>query len=216
MFEYNEEIEDKYLWNFTSAEKKHFHHEHRQLQQDLVQYQGKLYELMAEDSPAIFANYDPKASSALSIKYTFNRLYADDSRETELCLNYSDPAAPRNAPYVDQIIWALKDNTNCRRIVLNGVRTKETWWRSRGINDREASVLLDMLASKKLSELTIAHYPLLTDHTYSKMADIISHSSNRWDILILGSIRCSKSTQKRLLQSNKVQFSRICPEQERE
>ena len=216
MFEYDESIEDKYLWNFTPAEQKRFRWEHRRLQEHMADYQEKIIGLMVQDSPAIFANYEPKPSSALSIKYTFNRLHANDPRETELYLNAQDPVAQRNNSYTEQVVWALMGNTHCRRVVLDGVRSRKTWWFSRGINDDEAACLLDLFSLKKLSELTISHYPLLTEKTYQRIADIVSEPTNQWEHLTLGNISCSEETEKRLQQMRKIQFSRIKSSRERE
>ena len=211
MFEYNEHIEEKYLWNFSKAEKAAFLLEHKRLQKEMDSFESSLFQLMTEDSSAIFANYEPRPTSPLAIKYTFNRMYANDPRETELCLSEIDPPSEKENPYAKSISWALKDNTHCQRVVLSGIRTKVGFFRSRSLNDEEAVEILNVLSDKRLSQLTFTGYPLLTEKTYAYMADILTNSKNKWGHLVLGNIPVSDETAKKLKECKKVSFKRLVP-----
>ena len=208
MFDVNESIEEGYLWNFSLREQKAFLREHRNRQNDIRHFSGKLFELMAADSPAIFANYDPYPSSPLEIKYTFNRIYMNDPREKELTLNRDDPPAPENRPYAKKIVWAFEFNTFCRTVALNGVQTREGWHK-RGFNDQEADHILDALSDKKLDEFSFTSYPLLTDVTYLKIANILMRPNNQWKHVTLGRIPVASDIANIYDRTGKVSYTRI-------
>jgi len=209
MFSYSEPIEDRFLWNFSPLEKRHIYQEQKKWQACFAKYQIKLYRLLSEDSPAIFSNDEPSASLPLEIKYTFNRLYQNDPRETELTLDHCDPIPDKRDSYVDRIVWALKNNTYCRTIILNGIQTTTGLFKRRGLNDTDAQTILKVLRDKKLQELTITGAPLLSETTFSSMADFINTSTNKWHHITLGNISVTTETAKRLEQTGKVGFHRV-------
>ena len=93
MFDVTESIENGYLWNFSPTEQRRFRRQHKRRQAEYYHFQGKLLAMVATDDPAIFANYDPHPSTPFEIKYTLNRIYLNDPRETEFLLNSQDPIA---------------------------------------------------------------------------------------------------------------------------
>ena len=132
----------------------------------------------------------------------------NDLRETELSLSYMDPPASKKIPYAKSISWAFEDNTRCQTVILNGVRTRENWY-TRGFNDAEAEQILDVLSTKRLREFTFTSYPLLTNKTYQKIADMITRSNNHWSHITLGKISDNKKIADIFQKSGKVSFTRI-------
>ena len=132
----------------------------------------------------------------------------NDPRETEFLLNRHDPASDKKSPYAQTIPWAFEDNTYCQTVVLNGVQTKDGW-RSRGFNDEEAARILDVLSEKKLNEFTFSSYPLLTNRTYQKIADILENPNNRWSHITLGKISVDEKIAASYQNTGKVSFTRI-------
>ena len=207
MFDISESIEEGYLWNFSPAERRRFYSQHQEKQASMQQYNAKLFAMVATDEPAIFGN-DDHPSSPLEIKYTLNRIHMNDPRETELLLNAIDPVAPKQEPYPKKLVWAFEDNTFCQRVVLNGIRSRDGW-SSRGFNDEEASDVLDVFSDKKLTELTFASFPLLTDVTYLKIANIVSRPDNRWTHVTLGHIPVAPDIAGTYNRTGKVSYTRI-------
>ena len=212
MFDVTESIEEGYLWNFSSAEKSRFIRQHQSRQSSYYKYNAKLAAMVATDEPAIFENDEPRPSTPLEIKYTLNRIHMNDPRETELLLNQNDPVADKKNPYAETIPWAFEDNTYCQTVVLNGARTADGW-RSRGFNDAEAVQILDVLSDKKLTEFTFSSYPLLTDRTYQKIADILGNPDNHWAHVTLGKISVDEKIADSYQKSGKVSFVRIAEPQ---
>ena len=208
MFDVTQSIEEKYLWNFSPLERALFHWQHRARQEKFGRYEQKVFELIATDSPAIFANYEPKPSTSFEIKYTLNRIRLNDPRETELTLSHIDPIPSKRLSYAKLISWAFKDNTYCQTVVLNGVLAKEGW-HSRGFNDLEAEKILDVLSDKKLKEFTFTSYPLLTDVTYLKIGNILARSDNHWSHVTLGDIAIPSDIANLYERTGKVSFRRI-------
>ncbi|MDY6408049.1 MAG: hypothetical protein SPL08_05065 [Pseudomonadota bacterium] len=208
MFDVTESIEEGYLWNFSVAERRSFYRQHRSRQDALSNYVGRLTSMVSQEDSAMFANDEPCPSTPLEIKYTFNRIYMNDSREKELTLNRDDPPAPANKSYAKKISWAFEFNTCCRTVVLNGVQTRDGWHK-RGFNDEEASCILDALSNKKLTELTFASYPLLTDITYLKIANILMSPQNCWQHVTLGDIPVASDIADIYDRTNKVSYRRI-------
>ena len=210
MFDATESIEKGYLWNFSRSERQSFYHEHQQREKQLGYYNAKLHIMVAMNDPAIFSNDEPHPSSPLEIKYTLNRIYMNDPREKELLLNQNDPVSNKDNSFVKSVVWAFEDNTFCKKVVLNGVRFS-FGWHKRGFNDDEATQILDALSDKKLTELTFTSYPLLTDKTYQKIANIITHPRNSWAHITLGRIPVSSDIADRYSKTEKVSFTRIEP-----
>jgi len=209
MFDVTESIEDKYLWNFSSRDAKCFRYQHLARQRALRDYEAKVHEFVVTDNPAIFANYEPRPSTLFEIKYTLNRISANDPRETELRLSYLDPPSSQKIPYAKSISWAFEDNTHCQTVILNGVRTQEKWCVTRGFNDSEADQILDVLSTKKLKEFSFTSYPLLTDVTYLKIANILAQPKNRWQHVTLGKIPVAWDIADSYEKSGRVSFTRI-------
>ena len=208
MFDVTESIEEAYLWNFTPTERVRFRREHKRKQARFWKYNQKLFESVAIDDKGIFSNDEPDPSTRFEIKYTLNRIHLNDPRETELTLSSLDPISTKKMPYARTIPWAFEDNTYCQTVVLNGVQTEEGW-HSRGFNDNEADQILDVLSKKKLDEFTFSSYPLLTDRTYQKIANILENPDNRWDHVTLGKISVDEKIADSYQRSGKVSFVRV-------
>ena len=209
MFDVTESIEEKYLFNFSDKEKKAFRQEHILNRRLFYKSQARLYELLARESPAIFRNEPSIPSSIYEIRYTFNRLKKNDPRETELLLDMTDPIV-RNDFCVSQIVDSFKNNTCCQTVVLNGVRLFPPEMTGiRSFNDDEALTILQALSHKKLSELTFANAPLLTDKTFQYIATAISDRKNQWGHVTLGDVVMAPTLAKKLKKSGKVSFNPV-------
>ena len=212
MFDATGTIEEGYLWNFSPRDRRKFLRQHKKRQAAYYRYNAKLAAMVATDEQAIFANYDPHSSTPFEIKYTFNRIYMNDPRERELLLDSHDPFALTTDYYTRKIPWAFEYNTYCRTVVLNGVRSMDGW-RSRGFNDKEASKILDAFSDKRLKEFTFSSYPLLTDITYLKIANMAMHPKNRWEHVTLGQIPVAPDIASILDRTKKVSYTRIARQQ---
>ena len=208
MFDITESIENAYLWNFSRTERRQFYCQQRARQAQMRHYNAKLHAMVTSDEPAIFSNDEPHPSTPLEIKYTLNRIHMNDPRETELLLSAIDPVAPKKAPYEKALVWAFEDNTYCQTVVLNGIRSQKGWF-SRSFNDEEASQVLDVLSDKKLKEFTFSSFPLLTDTTYVKIANMVSRSDNHWTHVTLGAIPVPSDIATVYDQTGKVSYKRV-------
>ena len=159
-------MEERYLHNFSDKEKEVFCHQHEKWEKNMAEYKGKLYELIFSDSPAIFANYEPKPNTFLEIKYVLNRIKANDPRDTAFELRPMDKVPNADRLALD-IANAFRENTVCKKVILSGI----------GLTDKGAVPVLRTLRHNQLDLLDIKNNKL-ENNSFQTIDEILSNPNN--------------------------------------
>ena len=187
-------IEEKYLHNFSSEEKKEFYRQHQKWEKDRAKYEGKFAELLLANSPALCGNWGPRPNTFLEIKYVLNRIAANDPRDTslELCSIDHIPNADRLAL---DIARALRNNTVCKKVILNEI----------GLTDNGLLPILHVLKTKQLDILDIGSNKL-TGTSIRMLDSILSHPTTKWRYVSLGEIQINSEQKKTLAKHKNLVF----------
>lgn len=192
-------IEEKYLHNFSSEEKKEFYRQHEKWEKDMAKYKVKLYELMSSDSPAIFGNWEPKSNTSLEIRYVLNRIAANDPRDTSFELSLMD-AIPNADRLALDIAKAFRNNTVCKKVVLNEI----------GLTDNGLLPILHVLKTKQLDLLDIGSNKL-TNESIHILDSLLSDPETKWGYVNLGEIQINSDQKMTLAQHKNLVFVPVTP-----
>ena len=189
-------IEERYLYNFSPAEKAAFiRHETRQ-HELLAEYQLKLDTLMAEGSTAIFRNNDPSIpTDPLEIKYILNRIAANDPRDTSFELGAIDDIS-NGDQYAIQIARSFQTNTACKIVILGHMN----------LTDKGLLPILSVLRKKELLTLDISGNPL-TDKSFARIDRISREPNNLWHHVKLGTVELSPERALAFKKNPYISFS---------
>ena len=194
-------IEEKYLHNFTPSEKRRFNWRIKGSIKALAKYQAKLDRLYFEESPAIFRNDDPSASSsAEEIKYALNRIEANDPRQTAFEVGAMDEVDYSDRFALD-IAKAFRNNTACRTVVLNNL----------SLTANEIDLILRTLHHKDLFELDIRGNKI--GESLPTLIHILADPNTHWDQVRLGRIRLNPEQKKAFEKHENVSFTALPPKQ---
>ena len=194
-------IEEKYLHNFSSEEKKKFYRQHEKWEKDMAKYNAKLYELIFSNSSAIFANYEPEPNTFLEIKYILNRIAANDLRDTAFELGPMD-----NIPNADRlaldIAKAFHGNTVCKKVILSGI----------GLTDNGAVPVLRTLRNNQLDLLDVENNKL-GNESIQTIDGILSNPEHKWHRINLGPIQTTPGQKRALERHQNLSFISVPPRQ---
>ena len=194
-------VEEKYLQNFSFEEKRSFYRQHEKWEKDMVKYNAKLHELIFSDSPAIFANYEPKPNTFLEIRYILNRIKANDPRDTAFELGPMD-----NIPNADRlaldIAKAFHGNTVCKKVILSGI----------GLTDNGAVPVLRALRNNQLDLLDVENNKL-GNESIQTIDGILSNPEHKWHRINLGPIQTTPEQKKALERHQNLSFVSVSPKQ---
>ena len=194
-------VEEKYLHNFSDKEKEVFYHQHEKWKKNIAEYEGKLYELIFSDSPAIFENYEPKPNTFLEIRYVLNRIKANDPRDTAFELGPMD-----NVPNADRlaldIAKAFRENTVCKKVILSGI----------GLTDNGIVPVLCALRHNQLDLLNLSHNRF-GKASIQQIDKILSNPENKWKQVYLGKIEATPEQKKALERHQNLSFVSVSPKQ---
>ena len=189
-------VEEKFLHNFSDKEKAIFYQQHEKWDKRMAEYKGKLYEAIFSDSPAIFANYEPKANTFLEIKYVLNRIAANDPRDTAFELGPMDEVLNADRLALD-IAKFFRGNTVCKKVILSGI----------GLTDNGAVPVLRALRHNQLDLLDIENNKL-ENNSFQTIDEILSNPENKWEKVYLGKIKVTPEQQRALEKHKNLSFAR--------
>lgn len=202
MYEDNS-VEERYLYNFSPDERRTFYHTQQKIQKHMIIYRQKLMQLLDSNSPAIFANYEPRPNSILQIKYVLNRIAANDRRDTAFEVSAMDQIPNPDRLALD-IAKAFYANTLCQTVVLHSI----------GLTDNGMIPILHALSSKKLSLLNIMGNKI-TEKSFQTLNNILEDPKTKWDHVQLGQIHVTKDLENSLKAHPNVSFKTYSPSLER-
>jgi len=198
----DEQIEAKYLQNFSPEERVvFFRHIHRN-NQYMDEYQEKLDKMIAEDSTAIFSNELATPNSSLDIKYVLNRIAANDPRDIAFTLGETDAMYLRQNPdrLALDIANAFHKNNVCKTVVLRGL----------GLTDRGMVPLLRALSHNQLTLLDISNNDI-AEKSIQTLEHILADPNTKWERVKLGKIKLDKVQEGALAKQPKLSFEAITP-----
>ena len=202
----SEQVEKKYLHNFSREEKKVFCLHIQKEQEFSKRIKQKLDRLMAEDCSAVFREGEdgPRPSTALDIKYTLNQIAANDPRVSIFGLSGVDAIDNPDRLALD-IAKAFRNNTNCKIIYLNGI----------GLTDNGMLPILRTLGKKELYELGIMGNQI-TGKSLDALVTIMSRLGKRWGIVNLGKVQLTPEQEYALERYPNLSFEKVKPETQME
>ena len=198
-----EEIEDRYLHNFSEKEKNHFRHHIERVRKIVSDRRIKWNMMMAIDSPTRCGQRVLLPSHLLELKYILNGIAANDPKNTALELRKENGVKAPDRLALD-IAKAFKNNTHCKRVVLQGI----------GLTDNGVLPLLSALRQKKLLFLDLSGNKL-TDVSYSALDHVLSDSETKWDYVRLGNVTTTLEMVKALRSHENLSFVSIPPKTRR-
>ena len=190
MFKTYEEIEIKYLGNFTPPERVSFYRQQRARKK--AAYDNAV--LASSDSITVLQNDELKRNSALEIRYVLNRIAANDPRDTEFELGKADSISNADKLALD-IAKAFQTNTACRRVVLKGI----------GLTDQGLLPILSVLQRKRLLLLDVADNKF-SEASFRVIENAVSHPSTAWQQVDLGRIKVSPELATVLSKHSNIAF----------
>ena len=192
-------IDERYLVNFTEKEKKKFHQEQAQKDNDLAAYEGKLCHMVYSDSPDIFANHLIEYNSPLEVKYMLNRVLMDDPKCHSFQLTRGDGVKGMS---VFDIGFAFANNTHCHNLELSGFKLKsfDLIW------------LLNALKKNKLESLNLAGNDF-NDNALTYLLHQMVQPQNAWQNVKLGALSVDAEMQKKLKEQSRISFQVKPPKQ---
>ena len=194
----DEQIEEKYLHNFSEGEKEAFRSHVKRSRKHMAKYQARLDALIAEDSPAIFCNDDPKPICELDVKYVLNRIAANDPRDTAFELGRGDLIQPADW-WALEIAKAFQNNTVCHRVILQDL----------GMTEKGLAPILHMLRRKRLSVLDIRGNKM--KDPVSLLGGVLSDPTTHWEEVRLGKIKLAPDQSKELAKYPNLSFNAVTP-----
>ena len=139
-------IEEKYLHNFSEAEKKRLFMSVSERRAAVAKKERQLAEKIAADDPNPFISWTiPLGHIACEIKYVLNRIAANDPKGIAFELTHGDSVQNADRLALD-IANSFRNNTVCNKVVLSHI----------GLTDNGMVPLLHALSGKKLYLLDIA------------------------------------------------------------
>lgn len=200
MYSGEEEIEAKYLYNFSPNEKRRFIRHIQREQKIMAEYQRKLDKLIAEDPPNIFANCLTSSNGELDIKYILNRIAANDPRDTCFELSAVD-GLKRPDWWALRIADAFRNNTVCSTVVLQNL----------DLTTNGIEPLLRTFRHKKLGLLDISGNKI--GESLPTLMQILEDPNTQWEKVRLGKIPLNSEQKKSLEQHENVSFVALPPKQ---
>ncbi|MBP5344102.1 MAG: hypothetical protein J6Y85_03420 [Alphaproteobacteria bacterium] len=193
-----ENIEGKYLDNFSPEEIVVFLQHIKKQRRHMSEYQQKLDALIAEDSPAIFANFLTTPNSALDIKYVLNRIAANDPRDPALELSALDAVDNPDRLALD-IAKAFHNNTVCTTVILQDL----------GLTANGIEPLLRAFHHKHLSKLDISGNKI--GESLPTLIHILDDPNTHWEEVRLGKIHPDPEQKEALEKHQNVSFVAVTP-----
>lgn len=194
-----EEIEDRYLSNFSEKEKNRFRRHIEKVRKIVADHQIQWNMMVAIDSPTRCGQRVTLPSHLLELKYILNKIAANDPQNTALELRKENGCKAPDRLALD-IAQAFKNNTHCKRVVLQGI----------GLTDNGVLPLLSAFRHKKLLFLDLSGNQL-TDTSYQAIDRVLSDSETQWDYVRLGNVTTTLKTVKALRQHPNLAFVSIPP-----
>jgi len=196
-----EQIEEKYLHNFSKTEKVLFGHWIDAWVRHMARYQVHLDAMIYEEKSEPFINWsrDPVGSCSLAIKYALNQVAADDPKMRAFELGLEDGILKPDRLALD-IAKAFQNNTQCKTVVLDRV----------GLTDNGMLPILSVLKDKELHELDIRNNKI-TDTSYQVLDDILSNPKTRWSHVELGVTEMTPERAKSLSGHKNISFKAVEP-----
>jgi len=202
----SEQVEDKYLHNFSEEEKNAFRLHIQKEQEFSERIKAELGRMIAEGCSMEFNEHNnPRASTALDIKYALNRIAANDPRALDFHLSKVDVDAIGNPDRLAlDIARAFRNNTNCKYVILNSI----------GLTDNGMLPILQSLPSE-LSELDIAGNNI-TDKSLEVLVTTMASLKNKWGEVNLGKVSLTSEQEKALEKHPNLYFENVKPETQAE
>ena len=194
----SEQIEEKYLHNFTEEEKIAFRLHVQKEQEFAERIKTELARQIDKGTPMEFNewDYDPRPSTELDIKYALNQIAADDPRRVVFSLSEVDTKVVDNPDRLAlNIAKAFRHNTHCKRVILKGL----------GLTDNGMLPILRSLRNKEVS-LDISGNKL-TNKTFEVVSTNLASLENRWQEVNLGKVHLTPKHQKALARHPNLYFT---------
>ena len=187
---------EEYMHNFSKEEKATFRSYIQAKQECLAQARSTLARMIAEGGTMEFNEHnDPRPSTVLDIKYALNRIAANDPHALDFSLSKVDAEAIGNPDRLAlDIAKALRNNTNCKYVTLNGI----------GLTDNGMVPILRSLPSE-LTRLDIAGNHI-TDKSLEVLVTIMANLKNKWDEVNLGEVSLTSEQEKALEKHPNLYF----------
>ena len=198
----SEQVEDKYLHNFSEEEKAAFRLHIQKEQEFAKRAKTQLEHIMAGRGSMEFYEYnDPRPSTALDIKYALNRIEANDPNALDFSLSKVDANVIGNPDRLAlDIAKAFRNNTNCKYVTLNGI----------GLTDNGMLPILHSLPSE-LHKLDIANNKI-TAKSVETVSTSLASLENKWQAVNLGRVQLSPEQEKVLARHPNLYFENVKPE----
>ena len=198
----SEQVEDKYLHNFSEEEKNAFRLHIQKEQEFSERIKAELGRMIAEGCSMEFNEHNnPRASTALDIKYALNRIAANDPHALDFHLSTVDMGAIGNPDRLAlDIARAFRNNTNCKYVTLNSI----------GLTDNGMIPILHSLPSE-LYKLDIAGNNI-TDKSVEALAGALDNPHNKWNEVNLGEVQLTSEQEKALEKHPNLYFENVKPE----
>ena len=201
MYSGREDIEDKYLTNFSPKEATAFRRHIARRREIMEEFQIKLGVLMDTDSPAFFREPPTWPTRPLEIKYILNRIAANDPRDKSFTLSAIDDQGGWDpSPLAFHVVKAFQTNTKCKRVELSWVR----------LTDKDMLPILSVLRKKELDVLDI-HGNKITDKTYQVLDQILADPENKWHQVKLGKVNLSPERLAAFSKYPNLSFTQVEP-----
>ena len=198
-----EEIEDRYLHNFSEKEKNCLRRHIQKVRKIVSEHQIQWNMMVAIDSPIHYGQGVTLPSHVLELKYILNKIAANDPKNTTFELRKGNRVKAPDRLALD-IAKAFKNNTHCQRVVLQGM----------GLTDEGLLPLLSTFRKKKLLFFDLSGNNL-TDMSYQAIDRVLSDSETQWDYVRLGNVTTTLETVKALRAHENLSFISIPPKTRR-
>ena len=187
---------EEYMDNFSEEEKVVFRTYIQEKQAFSEQVRSYLARQVADGCSMEFKErHDPKASTALDIKYALNRIAANDPHALDFSLSKVDANVIENPDRLAlDIAKAFRGNTHCKYVTLNGI----------GLTDNGMVPILRSLPLE-LHELDIAGNNI-TDKSVEVVSTRLASSENKWQAVNLGKIQVTPGQEKVLARYPNLYF----------
>ena len=145
---------------------------------------------------------EPRASTALDIKYALNRIAANDPQALDFHLSKVDMGAIGNPDRLAlDIARAFRNNTNCKYVTLNGI----------GLTDNGMIPILHSLPSE-LYKLDIAGNNI-TDQSLEVLVTTMASLKNKWGAVNLGEVQVTPEQEQALETHPNLYFENVKPDE---
>ncbi len=183
-------IDERFLYDFTSAEKRKFYLEVDAINRNQEKYEKTVKEFIKTDSPKIFGNYE-RHFSRLEVRYTLNRLQANDPSLKMICLGDNDWVVSDDA---FRIAKAIQGNEYCTSFNFPLCHFQK----------EGTEAIVSVLKGKRVDNLDLRGN-IICEETVQIIADELSKKESLWKNISLGFISLPQETIS-LLPKEKVSY----------